>query len=574
MMTKDQQAAVNHMSAHSCVVAVPGSGKTRVLISKAVAMIKKGYRNILIISFTNEATDEIRHRLSGELEKENLKFVEVATIHSIMLNHIKAHVGLGLLPPQQDTTIQLSILKMVGLETKHLEIFKKTIEANVPCADETLEKARQEYIQKVLQTKQVTLSNVVSQGVKWMEEGKLKPLPYCFLMIDEFQDVDLAQLKLVLLHGLSGVVITAVGDDDQSVYKFRSAKGYKAFTEVERVLGAKRFVLSDNFRSHREILDVANSLILQNKHRILKTIRSAKGAGGNVSYQQYENPDVEAEKVALMISQTPSVPTLVLARNTKYLERVDLWLTERQVAFQNISSAKSFETISAQIALNGLMAIATNDREKYNAFLYVLLDTQTEVDQVKSSLLMRTSPDGMPPQVKTIYFNLFNAKKMFLSGRFDDGFVLYFNMLYTQLDKLGYKQLSQLYSMQTYLKRCKGNTLKQRYNQLINSKQKKQDAPIKLMTMHTSKGLESERVFVLGVSKKIIPSEKSMQECGKDNTLIQSVISEERRLLFVALTRAMSDLHISSVQGTASQKNRHGVSLLLNEVVIDALAKQ
>lgn len=566
--TADQQAAIDWLD-HSSIVAVPGSGKTGVLIMKITKMLNKGHRRILIASFTNAAADEIRHRLNSRVDKSLMKYVVISTIHSVMLDHIKKNIGSGLLPPQQDTSIQLSILKSSGLEVSKLDEFRKVIETNEVSDSEDYEDARQKYIVKVLQTNQVSLSSVIAQGVQWMKERKLPPLPFAHIFLDEFQDVDESQLQLVLLHGLSNVKITVVGDDDQSIYGWRAATGVKAFREVERVLKAKRFVLSDNFRSHSEILSISNQLIKQNLKRIPKTIRSVKGSGGLVQYISYANPSVEADAIALKIAQEPDIETLVLARTGLYLQEVEKYLRERSVEFVNVSASKSFDSIPAQIALNGLMAIGTGDHQKYHALLNLLLATKKESDIVKSSLIYNAPSHGMTGTCKKVHDALFNSRKLFLCGRLNDGFVLYFDIITTQLEVLGYKQLSQLKSMQTYLSRCKGATLKQRYNQLMSNRKIPSQDLIKLMTMHTSKGLEAKRVFVVGVSDSIIPSNKSIIECGENKTLIQSVISEERRLLFVALTRAMSQLYISSVKGTITQPKRYGVSSLLNEVVIE-----
>ena len=568
--TTAQQNAIDYRG-HAVIVAVPGAGKTRVLISKVSEMLKQGYRRILMVSFTNAAADEITQRLNNQVEKALMKHVLVSTIHSVLLDHIKRNIGSGLLPPQQDTSLQLSILKSMGMEPQSLDKFKKIIETNKVSSDEEYEEARQKYINKVLQTKKVSLGNVMAQGVQWMKEGKLPPLPFSFIAVDEFQDCCASQIELFLLHGLSNITINVVGDDDQSIFGFRSAQGVRAFLEVERVLGAKRFVLSENFRSHSEILSLSSWLIRQNIKRIPKEIKSMKGSGGVVSLKHYSDPFSEAEKVALEISSNPGLDTLVLARNGQYLEKIEQALYSREIPFVNVSSAKSFDSIPAQIALNGLMALATGDREKYNALLNILLETREEADIVKASLLYKGSTHGMTGTCKKVHDGLFNARKLFVTGRMSDGFVLYFDMLTNQLNELGYQQTKQLQAMQKYLSLCKGTSLKQRYNQLLSKKQEATQVPIKLMTMHSSKGLEAERVFVVGVAKKIIPSDKALGECMNNGALIQSVISEERRLLFVALTRAMSQLYISSVQGTISQPNRYGFSLLLNEVVIDEL---
>lgn len=533
-------------------------------------MVQEGYENILLVSFTNDSSEEIKLRLSKELSESELSTVSVSTIHTALLTHIKSNLGHGLLPESQSTVLQIKALQSQGLSIRDLGEFKRAIDSDDSEEFDLFKEAKEVFLHSVLNSKNVSLATVIPQAVEWMIQGKLPPLPYRHIFVDEFQDVDQHQLHLFLLHGLAGVNMTCTGDDDQSIYGFRNAKGVNAFLEFEKVLKAKRLLLTNNYRSQSEILHLANMLIQQNTHRVPKELVSYRGKGGHLSFKTFGTPEEEAQFVCKEVLLNPEQKTLILARNARYLFHIDSLLSNHELDYLNQSNKKSPVGLSSQIASTGLIALSSNNVSKLTSFLQVILEYEQNTYQIAASIYNHQTPADISDNSRHIQKGLSNAQKLFEVGKINDGLVIYFTTLSNHLNLLGYADVKKLPSLENYLKKVPGSTLAKRVTNLTQIRRGATGATIQAMTMHGSKGLEAPRVFVLGVSERIIPSAKAMSE----STLIQQVVEEERRLLFVAMTRAQDSLTITSVKGTSSQSSRYGVSPLLTEDILGYLTNE
>ena len=119
-------------------------------------------------------------------------------------------------------------------------------------------------------------------AVEGMEQGTIPPYPFTYLLVDEFQDTDPLQYRWIELHAKAGSIVTVVGDDDQSIYAFREALGYRGMESFITEFDAKPVVLGSNYRCRAEILSAADRVIRNNVDRIAKVLRAEKGAGGSV----------------------------------------------------------------------------------------------------------------------------------------------------------------------------------------------------------------------------------------------------------------------------------------------------
>jgi superfamily I DNA/RNA helicase len=128
-----------------------------------------------------------------------------------------------------------------------------------------------------------------------MRLGKLKAINSKCLFVDESQDMDQMQLAWCIEHIKAGLICTLVGDDDQSIYRFRGAEGYEGMMRFQTEFGAKQFILNTNYRSKKEILDAANSVIEKNSNRIQKDICAERGVGGSVEVWQCADGVAEAK---------------------------------------------------------------------------------------------------------------------------------------------------------------------------------------------------------------------------------------------------------------------------------------
>lgn len=576
LVSAEQALPVQHVG-HAIIVAVPGSGKTRTLIAKAVAMVEAGYSNIGIVSFTNASAEELKKRLEKELSPALVEaHVKIATFHSMMLNHLRHHVvGTGLVSTNYETTHLLSVLKKYEIPSHRLEDFRRyfTLEDNERSEENDFYEPWQEYLADVLEKEHITLTNVVSVGTEKILNGQVPPLPFSYLFVDEFQDSDPEQVKLLLVHGLSGVNIVCVGDDDQSIYGFRNARGVEAFWTIQNKLGAEEFILSTNYRSHSEITDFANEIIARNKQRIDKTIVAHKGEGGCVTLTLYSDPYSESEYVCSriheMVENNYHGDIYVIARSNAAL---DICRNTLEVPFIDMAN-KGNEPYESQILKTGLNALTQNNAQDLAMMLSIFLPgshARSVASTVcggrgqQSTLVEHTQP-------------LLHIKSLVGRGQYDDvirEFIAYAgpHMLATcenpkvKRDKVAKAKIRMqraITKTEEVLLKLKG-TIKQRLEILSRQRKEADNAKVKLMTVHGSKGLEAETVFLIGVSHKKFPSDMAEKEARKRGAKFKHQLQEEeRRLLYVGATRAMEQLHVSAFSGSASRPDAHGYSNLL-----------
>lgn len=564
MQVSQQQAeAINCIHESSCIVALPGAGKTRTLIAKAKAMLDAKLDGIIMVSYTVDSAGEIRERLTNELNKAPTdRQVRVSTFHALLLDHLRVHIPqLQLVDPQKETSIWYSVYSRTGLEANEFSRFCNFMQGKGSFKEETIE--QYEAIKALVDTEisempyAVTLNSVTKTAVKWMLEGKCPLIKCKFIFADEFQDADEDQLKFLVLHANQGAVVTVVGDDDQSIYGFRNSLGVKAFINFRKMTNAKLFILDVNYRSHSEILDRSFELIEHNEQRIDKEPKSFRGQGGSVRVHEFETAEFEAEQVALMIKETPSINTFIIARNNVYLERIEQYLTDLDIPYTRNGGTNYFDASICQLAISSLSAFASNDIGGVSRVLSVLYPHNTDVINYKSLRNKQLLPASVSATDKQSFNHLRFAMHCLKSGQTNKSIDHFFRGLHDPLLHLGYAQTDLLSSLSRHLNKLSGNSIKERLMALQSAKSE-EGANVKLMTMHGSKGLESPRVFIVGFARRIIPSTKLRE--GED---LDAQREEERRLAFVAMTRAEDELHICYPRGTDNQAERFGPSTFL-----------
>ena len=584
LVSPEQLLPVQH-TGHSIIVAVPGSGKTRTLIAKAVAMVQAGYSNIGIVSFTNASAKELKERLEKELSASQVEaHVKIATFHSMMLNHIRQHVvGTGLVSTHYETTHMLSVLGQHQIPAHRLEDFKQYFNLTDSERNEehSLFPPWQQYVNEVMDKQHITLSNVVTTGTDMIINGRIPPLPFNYLFVDEFQDSDTEQIKLLLVHGLSGVNIVCVGDDDQSIYGWRNARGVEAFWAMQNKLGAQEFILSTNYRSHEEITELANEVITRNKQRIDKTIVSHKGSGGCVTLTLYKTSYDESEyvcqRIAELIEAGHTGDISIIARSNAALDFARELLT---VPFHDMAN-KGNEPYESQIIKTGLNALAQNNAQELATMLSIYLPNKHAHSVASTVCGTRGQQSSMFEHVQPLQ----HIKRLMGKNQHDNAireFVAYAlpHMLETCETKKGNQQSitkskarmqRTISKTQEILLKLTG-TIKQRLEILSRQRKETSDAKVKLMSVHGSKGLEAETVFLIGVSHKKFPAEKAESEARmRGSKYVKQLLEEERRLLYVGVTRAMTNLHISAFSGTSARPDAHGYSKLIPPSYIDEL---
>ena len=287
------------------------------------------------MTFTRQAAAEMRHRLVESLG--DLSHIRVATFHSLALQQLVTATQMRICGPAEQMAL-LRLAAQAHLPDSEFRSFQSAADAYTSGQSDSLAKeeyqlAYDAYLQLLGDHSAVDFGHGVLRAVEGMESGTLRPFPCHHLLVDEVQDIDPTQVRWVIAHTSAGAQLTIVGDDDQSIYAFRHALGYRGMRALEAHHRSSRVELVVNYRSHREILGLAVRLINHNQERVPKDLLAAKGPGGSVSLHSRYWTDVDEDfAVARHVAATKD-PWAVIARTNRKLDRVAHSLRMLRVPF-------------------------------------------------------------------------------------------------------------------------------------------------------------------------------------------------------------------------------------------------
>lgn len=515
-----QTAAVTH-AGNAVLVACPGSGKTRVLIERIVHLASaRPSDHFIVVTFTRQAAAELRKRLEGRVA--NLQQVKVATFHALALHQLILSDTKRICGPSQ----QVALLRQASrafVPHEEFRLFQDAVDQHTSGQSDALanldhQSAYDAYLDLLEKNKVVDFSQGILDVVKGMDEGSIRPLPTEHLLVDEVQDIDPVQLRWILHHASQTNSLTAVGDDDQSIYSFRNSLGHKGMRTLQRKLDAQLLFLNTNYRSHTEILGLSSKLIAHNNHRIPKELFSDLGSGGTVNLHTHflSGPD-ETMGVVDRIQESPDTQWAIIARTNAKLDPVQTELRRRKIPHSRPGKESFWDSEEPAFFLDLLDGTLITD-PFFKATISTRLDIPTaslETSPGYSSYrdALRSSPSTMPPE------NRIRAISDWLKSNLQ-GIPNY------RIDSI----ISVTDMCETSLCSMRG-TLSQRLSQ-ARRPNTQSDTSVLLLTMHGAKGREFPNVWVIGLEDAVIPNRKSDEE-------------EERRLLYVAMTRAESALHLS-----------------------------
>lgn len=569
---------------HCLTIAAPGSGKTKMLAAKAAYLLSGG-SSVVAVTFTRDSALELRERIIKQAGLENLPRLLVGTFHSVDLlmafpSRAKSSMGSEILKHSRSSLAKPWNIAREGVRRSAVERAMAEsclLDLNIEKASARIEEIKSGHEPAKLDGEK-TLVDVYDdvlrrQGVidfqdillltnKGLQSGAITPLKTNFLLLDEFQDTDITQFQWTMEHASSGCKVTAVGDDDQSIYGFRRALGYQGMEAFRTQLSATRVVLGLNYRSHAEVLQPANLLITLNLAREKKALVSHKGPGGSVFWEKFDNPELEAQAcTGKALDAVREGKTLgVLARTNKRLDDVETQLVAERVPYSRTGSdsiLKYRETAVLVAALGCLVRDDAGDADEVLAWCRIDEDDLAALHKSFGKGIfaqdMNRAKMGKAPikdETKTILTKLsarFAHWRVFIRT---DGSNFVIPELTDMLsdhttDKWSKTILDVVSKMFIPRPDAKGNIRPtsradfmdrlQRIRDAMSGKaDKKADAiqPVSLMTAHGSKGLEFDSVWIVGAEEGIFPSKDGFEV-------------EERRLFYVAMTRARKNLWIS-----------------------------
>ena len=598
-LNNQQKLAVTSTEGPLQVLAGAGSGKTKVLTTRIAHLIKEKKcfgQQILCVTFTNKAANEMRERVLKLVNSKSVAFPWLGTFHSIcnkMLRRNAEAVGLKSNFTIIDTLDQIKLIKNI-LESENIDIKQNPPKQIAYYIDQWKNKSllpkdiilkNQDFnlnnalkIYKVYQ-KRLQIMNCVDFGdlilhvvtiLKNFEDiKKIYQKNFKYILVDEFQDTNFVQNLWLKLLTSDKNNICVVGDDDQSIYSWRGAevKNILEFkTNFKSIITVR---LEQNYRSTKNILSSATSLISNNKDRLTKEIWSDLGDGNKVKIKSYFDGVSEANGISDVIEQyltskykLNSISILVRAAfqtreleerfikiglpyriigGLKFYERAEIkdalgYLRLINQSNDDISFERIINTPKRSIGNNSVKKIHQYAKQKG----LCLLDASQEI--LKENILKPKTVKNL----KTFITNMISWKKN--SKTFD-----HIALLETVLDESGYTsmlktektpeadaKLENLKELKTSMKNYTSHDDFLENISLQTAIDEKWDGEkINIMTIHSAKGLEFDAVFLPGWEEGLFPHQKSIDEKGAEG------IEEERRLAYVAITRAKQELYIS-----------------------------
>ncbi len=498
------------------------------------------------VTFTRDAAAELKSRILDLCGAREAQRLAVGTFHSIALSQIRRmkHLeGIKLLSDGE----RLGLLRRCYSQYKCDIPFDKVQSA----IDRAKSKLGQSILpdtgiedifdayQGLLATERgMDFADILLTVVNGIRDGSIKPLAVRWLLADEFQDADEVQAQWVIEHGVAGVEVTIVGDDDQSLYSFRNAMGYEGMQRVSQLLVAQEITLPINYRCAPNILAHAASLIANNQNRANKAIKAERAANGEVHVHRVADRFDEARLVAAAIKESVDQQWVILARTNSLLETVEAELLTQGIDYR-LSGGKSVWDGVVGSALVGLLKSLQSDGWTgmanalsvcgIKAELLNLDHTHKSGEQMLEKILAHTPENDV--RTKKLIEGLQRGCAEWRKQVEDSNTTL---AIYAAANWLSQNMKADrgklLKKLAIVIAKLKGS-LMQRLNALT-----RKAAPttgVLLSTLHGSKGLEFDCVWIIGAEDGNLPHPDSTED-------------EERRLFYVGITRARDRLEISS----------------------------
>lgn len=593
MFNKSQIQAISHMDGPAMVLAGPGSGKTTVITHRIKNLIEKAEvrpENILVVTFTKAAAISMQKRFSTLMNNGGKgQPVTFGTFHSVfykILRKSRRYEATEILSERQKTDYIREIIGRYGISSNDISELSQNIINDIGnikgnmlnaqeyepscCKKEDFIKVYNAYNLELKKDGKMDFDDILRECYLLLCENhtileQWREL-YKYILIDEFQDINRIQMNIIELLASPLNNIFVVGDDDQSIYGFRGARPEIMIEFKDYYPEAELIVLDVNYRSTQSIINVAGRVIENNKTRLDKCAHANNDKDFQPDIRKFRNQVEELKFVVSKIkeyeNQGISLSEMaILVRNNSQIQEISSFLKNRKIEAESGKYRSNiYNGMVAKDILSYVRGALKFDGTYFNEdLIYVLNKPQRYISrQVVLSVNMNISA------VRRIY-----------SKNNIDSFLFHIEMIrklppqaaLSYIRKgAGYEEYLRLYAIENNIpmsgllkqleqlvQECsKFNTLEQWINSIDSAQNsegqnfgKKSSVEggannrINIMTMHGSKGLEFKAVFIVDANQGIIPTSKALRE--RD-------FEEERRLFYVAITRAIDYLNIYAVE--------------------------
>lgn len=604
----EQKEAITYNDGPLLVIAGAGSGKTRVITHKIVYLIEHAHihpKSIYALTFTNKAAEEMRTRAQSLLSARKTKTVlNIMTFHSLGLLIIKTHANrLGFKANFSlfDALDSFNLLKALSADLspvsednlKGIQNRISTWKNNLVSCEEAFQNAQGKddlaarfycaYQDTLKAYNAVDFDDLILLPVMLFEsdpeilndwQNKIR-----YLMVDEYQDTNTVQYRM--LHHLCKIsrALTVVGDDDQSIYAWRGARPENIQKLHEDFLTLKVIKLEQNYRSTSTILSAANHLIGHNPHIFEKKLWSTLGTGDKIRVIANATESAEVERIVLELSvhqfnsRKPFGEYAILYRSNHQAKYIEQALRERAIPYQISGGTSFFDRVEIK-DLFAYFRVMINPLDDA-AFLRCVNTPRREIGpstlqklamyakERNSSLFNACFEYGLSQVIsETAQQKLYEFVEMiqhtFEEAKSDDCI----NVLNQFIVQIGYEDFLNSTTSHPNVAKKKMDNVKDLinwFNRLINEQehsfeeaiakmilldmidkgQTHHENYVQLMTLHAAKGLEFAHVFISGWEEEILPHKNSIEA---------NTIEEERRLAYVGMTRAKETLTITYAQ--------------------------
>lgn len=592
MFNKSQIQAISHMDGPAMVLAGPGSGKTTVITHRIKNLIEKAEvrpENILVVTFTKAAAISMQKRFSTLMNGGKGQPVTFGTFHSVfykILRKSRRYEATDILSERQKTDYIREIIGRYGISSNDISELSQNIINDIGnikgnmlnaqeyepscCKKEDFIKVYNAYNLELKRDGKMDFDDILRECYLLLCENhtileQWREL-YKYILIDEFQDINRIQMNIIELLASPLNNIFVVGDDDQSIYGFRGARPEIMIEFKDYYPEAELIVLDVNYRSTQSIINVAGRVIENNKTRLDKCAHANNDKDFQPDIRKFRNQVEELKFVVSKIkkyeNQGISLSEMaILVRNNSQIQEISSFLKNRKIEAESGKHRSNiYNGMVAKDILSYVRGALKFDGTYFNEdLIYVLNKPQRYISrQVVLSVNMNISA------VRRIY-----------SKNNIDSFLFHIEMIrklppqaaLSYIRKgAGYEEYLRLYAIENNIpmsgllkqleqlvQECsKFNTLEQWINSIDSAQNsegqnfgKKSSGEggtnnrINIMTMHGSKGLEFKAVFIVDANQGIIPTSKALRE--RD-------FEEERRLFYVAITRAIDYLNVYAVE--------------------------
>ncbi len=606
-----QKEAVLYLDGPLLIVAGAGSGKTKVLTSRIAHIIneKKAFPNqILSVTFTNKAAKEMQNRVSSILNSEAIGLSWLGTFHSICAKLLRKHAPAAGLTSNFtiiDTDDQVRLIKNI-CKTENIDIKQLAPKFILSIIDRwknkgfypdevvinkndiferTIRPLYKIYQQKLLDLNACDFGDLILHVVKILEKNQdirnIYSNNFKYILVDEYQDTNYIQSRWLNLLSEKHKNLCCVGDDDQSIYSWRGAE-IKNFLEFDQVYKNSKVIrLEENYRSSQNILSVASNLIANNQNRVGKTLKTTMEEGDLVKLNCFKNGKDEAigisDEIEKKLKKKYSFNNIaILVRAIFQTREFEERFLKIGLPYRILGGTKFYERAEIKDCVAYLRLI--HQPKDDLAFDRIVNNPKRAIGESTIKLIHEFSKTNAVSleiaSKKLIEENLIKPKTkiglssfLFLMDKWRNDInikkINHVKLLQLVLDESGYSSMlknkkdleneNRLENIKELLSAMKDfDNLENFLEHVALATSVDQDwdgEKVNMMTMHGSKGLEFDVVFLPGWEEGLFPHQKSIEEKG------QNGLEEERRLAYVGITRAKKKALISFAMNRFYQGN-------------------